>query len=74
METIYLSLSAQVDVGTFFMKSPVVRKTDDRNEYNRQIDRKMIANVQIVRELYRITIDRHRYTYVRQCLDTACFI
>ena len=31
METIYLSLSAQVAVGTFFMKSPVEEKIDEKD-------------------------------------------
>ena len=31
METIYLSLKAQVAVGTFFMKSPVVKQKKNYN-------------------------------------------
>ena len=34
METIYLSLSAQVAVSTFFMKSPVIQQN---NGYNQNI-------------------------------------
>ena len=57
METNYLSLSAQVAVGTFFMKSSVgkyrqLRQVIDRREIHRQEDRNT-NNLQKVRKSLR---------------------